>query len=65
MEANNNYVKEISERSIFNVEECEKKIKSARASFSVRITDISTLNKVMKGDPKKVHNLLSKIVHSL
>ena len=63
MAACSNYViiTEISERSIFNVEECEKKIKSARASFSVRITDISTLNKVAKGDPKKVRNLLSKI----
>ena len=65
MAACNNYVTEISERSIFNVEECEKKIKSARASFSVRITGISTLNKVTKGDPKIVHNLLSKIVHRL
>ena len=35
---------------LFSVEECEKKIKSERASFSVYITDISTLN---KGDPKK------------
>ena len=44
---------------LFSVEEWEKKIKSERASFSVYITDISTLN---KGDQKKVHNLLSKIV---
>ena len=38
---------------IFNVNECEKKIKSAQASFFARITDISTMNKGEKGDPKK------------
>ena len=43
---------------IFSVEQCEEKIKSGqRASFSVRITYISTLNKGEKWDPKKTYKI--------
>ena len=37
---------------IFNIEECEKKTKSERASSFIRITYISTLNKGEKREPK-------------